>query len=60
MTTYWLLGEKCPDGDEFNDPEIQTDKLIGLVDNLEEMSLPTKVTFHVSDHDCDAAQVAQI
>ena len=57
---YLLLGEKCPDGDEFEDPEILTDKLIGLVDNLEEMSLPTKVTFHVSDHDCDAAQVANI
>ena len=58
MTTYWLLGEKCPDGDEFN--EIQTDKLIGLVDNLEEISFPTKVTFHVSDHDCDATQVSKI
>ena len=53
MTTYWLLGENCPVGDEFEDPEIQTD-------NLEEMSFLTKVTFCVSDHDSDAAQTAKL
>ena len=60
MTTYWLLGEKCPNSDMMNDPEIPTDKLIGLIGNFEEISLTTKVTFHVSDHDFDATQAAKM
>ena len=60
MTTYWLLGENCPIVDEFDDPEIQTDNLTGLNENLEEMSFLTKVTFHVSDDDSDAAQAAKL
>ena len=58
VTTYWLLGENCPVGDEFEDPE--TDNLTGLIDNLEEMTFLTKVTFCVSDHDIDAAQAAKL
>ena len=58
MTTYWLLGENCPVGDEFVDPK--TDNLTGSIDNLEEMSFLTKVTFCVSDHDSDAAQAAKL
>ena len=60
MTAYWLIGEQCLDGDKSDDPEIQTDKLIGSIDNVEVMSFPTKVTFRVSDHDCDAAKGAII
>ena len=55
MTTYWLLGENCPDADEFEDPKIHTNDLIGLFDNLEEMSSPLKVTVYISDHDSDTA-----
>ena len=58
MTTYWLLGEKCLD--EFNDPEIQTKKLIGLRANLEQMSFPINFPLHVSDHDFDATQAAKM
>ena len=63
VVTFWLLGENCPDaaegygdGDGNGDESECSDQVASgsVLDNLAEMSFPTKVTFCVSDHDEEA------
>ena len=63
VATYWLLGENCKDvadGVDSRDESECSDQETsgGVIDNLEEMCFPTKVTLCVSDHDYEA-QVAK-
>ena len=63
MTTYWLLGEDFQEDEDLAGKEDEAgcsedhnvnDNQGAVVDDLEERSFPTKVTFHVSDHDKDS------
>ena len=63
VTTYWLLGEDCQEGEGLAGKDDEAgcsedhnvnDNQGAVVDDLEERSFQTKVTFHVSDHDSES------
>ena len=63
VTTYWLLGEDCQEDEDLAGKEEETgcsedhsvdDNQGAVVEDLEERSFQTKVTFHVSDHNNDS------
>ena len=65
MTTYWLLGENREDKSEICDKDdeyrggvdIHTVNHDEGIDDIDEVTSPTRVTFHVSDHDSDTAAI---
>ena len=56
MTTYWLLGETVEDGSDMfrtghENTELVAENYDEGIDDDEEVSSRTTVTFHVSHHD---------
>ena len=68
MTTYWLLGENREDKSEICDKDDEYRGGVDThtvnhdegIDDIDEVASPTRVTFHVSDHDSDNAAIEKI
>ena len=68
MTTYWLVGENSQGESEISDKNVENELGVDTctenhdegIDDGDEIASPTRVTFHVSDHDSDATTVDNV